>query len=69
MMFDYLIVGAGLFGAVFAREATARGKRCLVVAGGLRITPTRYVAGCPQRVGRSSRRGALGLNFIPDWPK
>ncbi len=30
-MYDYLIVGAGLFGAVFAREATDRGRRCLVV--------------------------------------
>ena len=29
--YDYLIVGAGLFGAVFAREATDAGKRCLVV--------------------------------------
>ncbi len=29
--YDYLIVGAGLFGAVFAHEATLRGKRCLVV--------------------------------------
>ena len=31
MQYDYLIVGAGLFGAVFAHEATAAGKRCLVV--------------------------------------
>ncbi|MBQ3104564.1 MAG: UDP-galactopyranose mutase [Lachnospiraceae bacterium] len=30
-MYDYLIVGAGLFGSVFAREATDRGKRCLVI--------------------------------------
>lgn len=30
-MYDYLIVGAGLFGAVFAHEATAAGKRCLVI--------------------------------------
>lgn len=30
-MYDYLIVGAGLFGAVFAREATNHGKRCLVI--------------------------------------
>jgi len=30
-MYDYLIVGAGLFGAVFAFEATQRGKRCLVI--------------------------------------
>ena len=28
--YDYLIVGAGLFGAVFAREATNAGKHCLV---------------------------------------
>lgn len=30
-MYDYLIVGAGLYGAVFARELTRRGKRCLVI--------------------------------------
>ena len=30
-MYDYLIVGAGLFGAVFAHEMTQRGKRCLVI--------------------------------------
>ena len=30
-MYDYMIVGAGLFGAVFAHEATQRGKHCLVV--------------------------------------
>ncbi len=29
--YDYLIVGAGLFGAVFAHEMTARGKSCLVI--------------------------------------
>lgn len=29
--YDYLIVGAGLFGAVFAHEATKRGKTCLVI--------------------------------------
>lgn len=31
MLYDYLVVGAGLFGSVFAHEAMARGKRCLVV--------------------------------------
>ena len=31
MRYDYLIVGAGLYGAVFARELTARGKKCLVI--------------------------------------
>jgi UDP-galactopyranose mutase len=30
-MFDYLIVGAGLFGATFAREITDKGKSCLVI--------------------------------------
>lgn len=29
--FDYLIVGAGLFGSVFAHEMTQRGKNCLVI--------------------------------------
>ncbi len=31
MKYDYLIAGAGLFGAVFAYEATKRGKKCLVL--------------------------------------
>ena len=31
MKYDYLIVGAGLFGATFARLATDSGKRCLVI--------------------------------------
>lgn len=30
-MYDYLIVGAGLFGSVFAYEAGKKGKSCLVV--------------------------------------
>lgn len=29
--YDYIIVGAGLYGSVFAHEATRRGKKCLVV--------------------------------------
>ncbi len=31
MEYDYLIVGAGLFGAIFAREASLRGHKCLVI--------------------------------------
>ena len=31
MHYDYLIVGAGLYGAVFANEAAKKGKKCLVV--------------------------------------
>ena len=30
-MYDYLIVGSGLFGSVFTHEATARGKKVLVI--------------------------------------
>ena len=29
--YDYLIVGAGLYGAVFAHEAKKAGRRCLVI--------------------------------------
>ena len=31
MKYDYLVVGSGLFGSVFAYEAKKRGKRCLVI--------------------------------------
>lgn len=31
MLFDYLVVGAGLFGATFAHEAHRAGKRVLVI--------------------------------------
>lgn len=31
MIYDYLIVGAGLFGSIFAYEANKQGKRCLVI--------------------------------------
>ena len=31
MKFDYLIVGSGLYGAVFAHEANKKGKKCLVI--------------------------------------
>ena len=31
MKYDYLIVGAGLYGAVFAHELSKKGKKCLVI--------------------------------------
>lgn len=31
MKYDYMIVGAGLYGSVFAHEMMKRGKRCLVI--------------------------------------
>ncbi|MFA6941268.1 MAG: UDP-galactopyranose mutase [Clostridiaceae bacterium] len=30
-MYDYLIVGSGMFGSIFAYEANKRGKKCLVI--------------------------------------
>ena len=29
--YDYLIIGSGLFGSIFAHEMTKRGKKCLVI--------------------------------------
>lgn len=31
MIYDYLIVGSGLYGSIFAREATNKGYKCLVI--------------------------------------
>ena len=31
MMYNYLIVGSGLYGSIFAREATNKGYKCLVI--------------------------------------
>lgn len=31
MKYDYLIVGSGLFGSVFAHEMTKKGKKCLII--------------------------------------
>ncbi len=31
MVYDFLIVGAGLFGSIFAHEMTKKGKKCLVI--------------------------------------
>ena len=30
-MYDYLVIGAGLYGAVFAQQAKAAGKKVLVI--------------------------------------
>ena len=41
-MFDYLIIGAGLFGAVFAQQAKAAGKNVLVIDKRLNIAGNVY---------------------------
>lgn len=42
MEYDYLIVGAGLFGAVFAHEMTKKGKKCLVIERRYHIAGNAY---------------------------
>lgn len=41
-MYDYLVVGSGLFGAVFARQATDAGKKVLVIDKGPNIAGNVY---------------------------
>ncbi|MFL0248097.1 UDP-galactopyranose mutase [Candidatus Clostridium stratigraminis] len=43
-MYDYLIVGTGLFGAIFAYEANKRGKKCLVIDKRSHIAGNIYTA-------------------------
>ena len=40
--YDYLIIGAGLFGAVFAERMTRAGKKCLVIDRRSRIAGNVY---------------------------
>ena len=40
--YDYLVVGAGLYGAVFAQKAHAAGKSVLVVDKSAQILPAMY---------------------------
>ena len=42
MRYDYLIVGAGLFGSVFAQRAKQAGKKCLVIDKRERIAGNVY---------------------------
>ena len=44
MKYDYLIVGAGLFGAVFAYEMKQAGKKCLVIDKREQIAGNIYTA-------------------------
>ena len=51
-MYDYLIIGAGLFGSVFARQATDAGKKVLVIdkrpniAGKVCLQQSTYMTFC-----------------------
>ena len=37
MKYDYLVVGSGLYGAIFAHEAKKNGKRVLVIIGAIML--------------------------------
>ena len=54
--YDYLIVGAGLFGAVFAYEANKRGKSCLVIDKRSHIAGNIY-SGCWAAVSTAADSG------------
>ena len=57
--YDYLIVGAGLFGAVFAYEAGKRGKSCLV------IDKRPHIAGNIYTAGGGYKRSQVWRTYIP----
>jgi len=52
-MYDYLIVGAGLFGSVIARELTDSGKNVLVIENGEASIKS---ATCPDKICVSHRK-------------
>ena len=47
MKMDYLVVGAGLFGAVFANEMKKAGKKCIVIDKRAHIAGNVYSAANP----------------------
>lgn len=65
--YDYLIVGAGLFGTVFAQQKTQRGKKCLVVEKRSHIGGNLYT--CPQEGIQVHRYGPhiFHTNDIEVW--
>lgn len=58
--YDYLIVGAGLFGAVFAYEAGKRGKSCLVIDKRPHIARQHL-----HRAGGGYKRSQVWRTYIP----
>ena len=53
-MVDYLIVGAGLYGAVFAHEAKKAGKTCVVIDKRDHIAGNIYTFRCTSTAPTSS---------------
>ena len=49
-MYDYLVVGAGLYGSIFAYEAHKKGKKVLV------IDKRNHLGGNLYKIGRASCR-------------
>ena len=61
MHYDYLIVGAGLFGSVFACEMTRRGKKCYVIDKRDHIAGNIYTE---KRLGISVHRYRSTINLL-----
>ena len=59
--YDYLIVGAGLYGAVFAQEAKKAGKKCLVIDKRSHIAGNIYT----EPVGESTSTATVHISSIP----
>ena len=55
-MYDYLIVGAGLYGAVFAHEAKKAGKKVLVIDRRPNIAGNVYTRNSARQQASPSRR-------------
>ena len=62
--YDYLIVGAGLYGAVFAYQATQNGKKCLVVDRRPHIGGNLY---CENIAGINVHQYGPHIFILPTW--
>ena len=62
--YDYLIVGSGLYGAVFAQQAMAKGKKVLIEFEGVRQAADIYLNG--KHIEQQKKRVmAVGFDLTP----
>ena len=62
--YDYVIVGAGIFGSVFAREATDAGKKCLILDKRNHIAGNCYTNACLSESGEAIHAHAYGPHIF-----
>lgn len=58
--YDYLIVGSGLYGAVFAQQAQKKGKKVLVID-----KTSKYRRKCLHRRHRKDSRAQIRSPYLP----